>query len=130
MPASRRNDWSQLITPSWRFDKTGSLLDPAMSTPCRVLPHYGLRPTGPTAEFLIAKAEGEVEFRTQAHAVAAHPLHQGARNSRIRHVIHLGVATRGYSFAVNGRKQPSDPVHLSLWVPDGTTWQWGPESAT
>jgi uncharacterized protein (TIGR03084 family) len=52
------------------------------------------------------------------------------RTSRIRHVIHLGVAARAYSYAVNGRKAPSDPVHLSLVAPDGTTWQWGPESAT
>ena len=53
---------------------------------------------------------------------------------RIRHVAHIGVRTRGYSFAANGLDVPAADVRVRLTAPSGETWTWGadeaPESVT
>jgi uncharacterized protein (TIGR03084 family) len=59
--------------------------------------------------------------------------------ARLRHVAHLGVATLGFSFLLNGRGVPAAPVRIrngrgvpaapvrvELAGPDGETWSWGP----
>jgi uncharacterized protein (TIGR03084 family) len=49
--------------------------------------------------------------------------------SRLRHVAHLGVATRGFSYAVRGLDAPELPVRVELTAPDGDVWSWGDEGA-
>src|SRR4051812_25275876 len=51
-----------------------------------------------------------------------------APTARLRHICHLGVRTRGFSYAVRGREVPADDVHVRLTAPDGSTWQWGEPS--
>jgi len=55
---------------------------------------------------------------------------------RLRHVAHIGVGARGYSFAVRGKPAPSVPVRVELIpptngrpVPAGPAWAWGPQDA-
>ena len=48
---------------------------------------------------------------------------------RLRHVAHLGVVTRGWSYAVRGRSAPDAPVHVRLDGPDGERWEWGDAAA-
>lgn len=48
---------------------------------------------------------------------------------RLRHVAELGVRTRDWSYTVHGRTAPSEPVHVALDAPDGSTWSWGPPDA-
>ncbi|HWJ81262.1 MAG TPA: TIGR03084 family metal-binding protein [Nocardioides sp.] len=48
---------------------------------------------------------------------------------RIKHVAHLGVRTRGYSFVNNGLEAPTDEFRVELTSPGGETWTWGPEDA-
>jgi uncharacterized protein (TIGR03084 family) len=48
---------------------------------------------------------------------------------RLCHVAHIGVGARAYSYAANGRPQPSTPVHVSLIAPSGAAWTWGPADA-
>jgi uncharacterized protein (TIGR03084 family) len=48
---------------------------------------------------------------------------------RLRHVAHLGVATRGWSFRLRGLPVPEEPVRVELTAPDGGTWTWGPDAA-
>jgi uncharacterized protein (TIGR03084 family) len=50
--------------------------------------------------------------------------------ARLRHVIHLGVSARPYSFAAHGVADPGDPVAVTAEAPDGRTWTWGPDGAT
>jgi uncharacterized protein (TIGR03084 family) len=47
----------------------------------------------------------------------------------LRHVAHLGVATRGFAFANRGKPEPEAPVRVVLTGPDGDEWTWGPEDA-
>lgn len=52
-----------------------------------------------------------------------------AGTARLRHVAHLGVQTRGFSFQLRGRPIPPDPVHVVLTAPGGSVWCWGESTA-
>jgi uncharacterized protein (TIGR03084 family) len=45
--------------------------------------------------------------------------------ARLKHIAHLGVRTRGFSYAVRGLAAPAGEVRVSLAAPDGGTWEWG-----
>jgi uncharacterized protein (TIGR03084 family) len=49
--------------------------------------------------------------------------------ARLRHVAHIGVRTRDFAFRLRGQEPPSEPFHVSLTAPDGTTWAWGEPDA-
>jgi uncharacterized protein (TIGR03084 family) len=49
-----------------------------------------------------------------------------APTDRLRHVAHLGVGARAFSFAVHGRPAPPAPVRVEL---DGGRFAWGPADA-
>jgi len=49
---------------------------------------------------------------------------------RLRHVAHIGIGARAYSYAARGLTVPDTPVRVELTAPDGTRWTWGPEDAT
>ena len=48
---------------------------------------------------------------------------------RLRHVAHLGVAARPFSFAANGRPIPEEKVRVELISPGRDMWLWGPPEA-
>ena len=48
---------------------------------------------------------------------------------RLRHICHLGVRTRGFSFAVRGLTVPEADVRVELTGPDGDLWTWGDAEA-
>lgn len=45
--------------------------------------------------------------------------------SRLKHIAHLGVRTRGFSYSVRGLAVPEGEVRVSLTAPDGSLWEWG-----
>jgi uncharacterized protein (TIGR03084 family) len=49
---------------------------------------------------------------------------------RLRHICHLGVRTRGFSFAVRGLAVPAADVRVELSGPSGDQWTWGASDAT
>ncbi|MCD2186676.1 TIGR03084 family metal-binding protein [Actinomycetospora soli] len=52
-----------------------------------------------------------------------------APSDRLRHVAHIGVGARAFSYAAHGLPMPEVPVRVELAAPDGSTWTWGPEDA-
>ena len=46
--------------------------------------------------------------------------------ARLRHVAHIGVTARPFSFAAHGLESPADPVRVELDGPEGDRWTWGP----
>jgi uncharacterized protein (TIGR03084 family) len=48
---------------------------------------------------------------------------------RIRHVVHLGVRTRDFSFATRGVDPPTSDFRVELRAPSGEQWVFGPEGA-
>lgn len=48
---------------------------------------------------------------------------------RLRHVAHIGVGARTFSYAARGQIPPDTPVRVELTAPDGALWTWGPPGA-
>lgn len=51
-------------------------------------------------------------------------------DERLRHVVYLGVRTRGFSFRNRGLDEPTVPVLVELTAPSGRTWQHGDATAS
>jgi uncharacterized protein (TIGR03084 family) len=47
---------------------------------------------------------------------------------RLRHIAHLGVRARPFSYLVRGRDMPDVPITVDLVAPDMTHWVWGDEA--
>jgi uncharacterized protein (TIGR03084 family) len=94
-------------------------LDPAVR-----LPWYG--PAMSAASSLTARFM-ETWAHTQdiadARGVTREP------TDRLRHVAHIGVGARAFSYAVHDRPPPKIPVHVNLIAPSGARWTWGPADA-
>jgi uncharacterized protein (TIGR03084 family) len=52
-----------------------------------------------------------------------------APTDRLRHVAHMGVGARAFSYAANGLPVPAEPVRVELIAPSGKLWTWGPAGA-
>jgi uncharacterized protein (TIGR03084 family) len=50
-------------------------------------------------------------------------------SDRVRHIAHLGVRTRDFSFASRGEQPPAEEFLVSLTAPSGAVWSWGPDTA-
>ncbi len=48
---------------------------------------------------------------------------------RLRHVAHIGVGARAFSYAMHGLAVPAAPVRVELVAPSGDLWTWGPVAA-
>lgn len=48
---------------------------------------------------------------------------------RLKHICHLGVITRGFSYRLRGAEPPPEEVRVELGAPGGDTWIWGPPDA-
>ncbi len=49
---------------------------------------------------------------------------------RIRHVAHLGVSTRRWSYLNRGLEPPDVPIYVELTAPSGKVWRWGSDAAS
>ena len=49
------------------------------------------------------------------------------RTERLRHVAHIGVTTRGWSYVNRGLQPPETPIRVELTSPNGELWEWGPD---
>ena len=70
-------------------------------------------------------------METWAHSLDVHQA-LGAEpepTDRIRHIAHLAVRTRNYSFANNGLERPAEEFRVDLVAPSGEVWSFGPEDA-
>lgn len=50
-------------------------------------------------------------------------------SNRLRHVAHIGIGARTYSYVVRGLDVPEQPVAVRLTAPDGSEWTWGDPAA-
>ena len=49
---------------------------------------------------------------------------------RLRHVAHLGVGSREFSYALRSMDVPDEPVRVELQARSGAIWEWGPAGAS
>ena len=110
----------------WREDRQ-QLIDVASTVdPATRVPWYG--PAMAARSFITARL-----METWAHGQdVADALGVVRRPSaRLRHVAHLGVRARPFSYAIHGLTMPTADVAVRLTGPDGEQWAWGesdPES--
>lgn len=50
-------------------------------------------------------------------------------SDRLRHIAHLGVRTRNFSFTNRGMPEPEGDVRVELLAPSGELWSWGRDDA-
>ncbi len=70
-------------------------------------------------------------METWAHALDVYDAarEKPAPTDRIKHVAHLGVRTRNYSYSVHQQEPPAEEFRVELTAPSGELWTWGPEDA-
>jgi uncharacterized protein (TIGR03084 family) len=88
------------------------------------LPWFG-PPMSPTSMATARFMETWAHSLDVHHALDAEP----EVTDRVRHVAHLGVRTRDFSFATNGMDAPADEFRVELTAPSGDLWSWGREDA-
>ncbi len=118
-------DDSGAATLAWWRDSRSKMLDAFRSRgPKERIPWFG--PDMSTLSFATARL-----METWSHGIdVAETL--GATmepTDRLRHVCHIGVTTRGWSYVVRGMTPPEGDVRVELTAPSGDVWTWGPEDA-
>jgi uncharacterized protein (TIGR03084 family) len=108
----------------WRSSRTRLADVLRERDPAKRIPWFG-PPMGPTS---MATARF---METWAHALdVAEALGVVVEpHDRVRHVVHLGVRTRAFSFAARGTAVPEGEVRVELVAPGGDVWTFGPEGA-
>lgn len=103
----------------WRDDRQRLIDVAATIDPSARVPWYG-PPMGArsfiTARLMETWAHGQDV--ADALAVVRRP------TARLRHVAHIGVRARPFSYAVHGLQIPSENVAVHLTAPDGEHWDW------
>lgn len=84
------------------------------------LPWYG--PPMSPASFATARL---MEYWAHGQDVADGLGVRRVPTARLRHIAHLGVRTRGFSYVNRGLAAPEVDVAVELTAPDGTTWTFG-----
>lgn len=104
----------------WRRTRSDLLAALRATPPTTKVPWFG-PPMSPasfaTARLMEYWAHGQ--DIADALGVARQP------TDRLRHICHLGVRTRGFSYVIHGMTAPEADVYVELTGPGGDTWTWG-----
>jgi uncharacterized protein (TIGR03084 family) len=120
---SRRALSRDELLSSWQ-DGFEALLGALVALPAGVkVPWYG--PPMSPASFATARL---MEYWAHGQDVADAVGAARAPTARLRHICHLGVRTRGFSYVNRGLAVPPGQVRVDLRAPDGSTWSWPAES--
>ena len=105
----------------WREDRR-RLIDVAVTLdPSQRVPWYG--PPMAARSFITARLmETWAHGQDVADALGA----ERQPSARLRHVAHIGVRARPFSYAINGLTLPAVDVAVRLVGPDAERWEWGP----
>lgn len=108
----------------WRSARAALLAAAAPLDPRTRLPWYG--PPMGARSFVTARL-----METWAHGQDVADALETEREptDRLRHIAHLGVVTRGFSYTVRGREAPEGDVRVELEGPSGDCWTWGDDTA-
>lgn len=110
---------AQLLA-AWRADRDDLVQLARTVDPSSRVPWYG--PAMAARSFITARL---METWAHGHDVAdalgvAPPV-----TDRLKHVAHIGVRARPFSYLINGMELPAATVYVALTAPDGSVWEWG-----
>jgi uncharacterized protein (TIGR03084 family) len=105
---------------AWRRDRTALIAHARTVDPSSRVPWYG--PAMAARSFITARL-----METWAHGQDVVDTVGADRPAtvRLRHVAHIGVRARPFSYAINDRPLPDADVYVGLDAPDGSKWEWG-----
>jgi uncharacterized protein (TIGR03084 family) len=112
------------LLPSWREERKLIIAALAATDPTTKVPWYG-PPMSPMSFATARLMETWAHGQDVVDALGA----ERAPTDRLKHIAHLGVRTRGFSYAVKGREAPDVPVFVALIAPSGAEWTWGEPDA-
>lgn len=109
----------------WRADRRALVAHARTVDPKLRVPWYG--PAMGARSFITARL-----METWAHGQDVVDALGAVREptDRLRHVAHIGVGARPFSYVANGREPNPAPVCVELVGPSGDIWTWGPDDAT
>jgi uncharacterized protein (TIGR03084 family) len=108
----------------WRGVRAQSLAALASADPQLRLPWFG--PPMKLRSFITARLmETWAHGQDVADALGA----DREPTDRLAHIAHMGVVTRGWSYASRGLPAPATEPHIDLLLPSGRRAQWGPADA-
>jgi uncharacterized protein (TIGR03084 family) len=113
----------ELLT-RWRDDRRALVAHARTVDPKLRVPWYG--PAMGARSFITARL-----METWAHGQDVVDALGAERvpTDRLRHVAHIGVGARPFSYVANGREPDPSPVRVELTGPHGDPWTWGPDDA-
>lgn len=108
----------------WREARKAMLASFEPLEPADRIPWYG--PPMSAASFATARL-----METWAHGQDIADALEVRReaSARLRHIAHLGVRTRQFSYTNRGLEAPADDIWISLEAPGGEVWTWGDEAS-
>jgi uncharacterized protein (TIGR03084 family) len=107
-----------------RAERVALLAALRAADPAAKVPWYG--PPMSPASFATARL---MEYWAHGQDVADGLGVERVPTQRLRHICHLGVRTRGFSYVVRGLPAPTYDVRVAVTSPNGELWTWGEESA-
>lgn len=110
---------------TWKRDRAAMIAHARTVDPSTRVVWYG--PAMGARSFITARL-----METWAHGQDVVDAVGGQRppTGRLRHVAHIGVRARPFSYAIRERTMPAVDVHVALDAPDGSVWEWGDPDAT
>jgi len=108
----------------WRQTRADLLAALRAADPATKVPWFG--PPMSPASFATARL---MEYWAHGQDVADALGQKRTPTNRLRNICHLGVRTRGFSYAVRGKTPPDSDVFVSLTGPGGDSWTWGDPSS-
>lgn len=118
--AQGRRIGSTALLTRWREERAGLLSALEQLLPQARVPWYG--PKMGAATFITARL---METWSHGHDVADALGLALPASARLRHIAHLGVRTRAFSYALRGLTPPTADVRVELTGPYGEQWGWG-----
>jgi uncharacterized protein (TIGR03084 family) len=108
----------------WRVGRETLLAELRRTDPRARVPWYG--PAMSAVSFATARL-----METWAHGQDVVDALCASREptDRLRHVAHIGVRARAFSYITNGRSVPEGEVRVELRAPSGELWTWNESDA-
>jgi uncharacterized protein (TIGR03084 family) len=108
----------------WRRTRSDLLAALRATPPSTKVPWFG--PPMSPASFATARL---MEYWAHGQDIADALGVARPSTDRLRHICHLGVRTRGFSYVVRSMTPPEADVRVELTGPSGDTWTWGDPAA-
>ncbi|MEO5724077.1 MAG: TIGR03084 family metal-binding protein [Ilumatobacteraceae bacterium] len=109
---------------AWRAGRSALVAAARGVDPAARIPWYG--PAMGARSFITARL-----METWAHGQDVVDAVGASRepSARLRHVAHIGVGARRYSYRINQLELPDSDVYVGLDSPAGELWEWGTPGA-